>query len=37
MDDAQGYIRTIATSEDPALARCFRGHQKTVNALNFCR
>lgn len=37
MDQANGLIRTVATSEDPALARCFRGHEKTVNSLSFCR
>ena len=35
MDEAKGIIRTMATAEDPALIRCFRGHEKTVNAVNF--
>ena len=35
MDQAKGIIRTIATAEDPSLVRCFRGHEKTVNAVDF--
>ena len=35
MDEARGIIRTIATAEDPSLVRCFRGHEKTVNAVDF--
>lgn len=35
MDEARGIIRTIATAEDPSLVRCCRGHEKTVNAVDF--
>lgn len=35
MDEAKGVIRTIATAEDPSLVRCFRGHEKSVNAVDF--
>ena len=37
MDEAKGVIRTIATAEDPSLVRCFRGHEKTVNAVGFSK
>jgi hypothetical protein len=35
MEEAKGLIRTVATSQDPSLVRCFRGHEKTINAIDF--